>query len=185
MSTTRYKDLVVLLLAAFIVLLVVDRCNSDKKHAESYTNKDNVIAELEADRMFRMDSIDALKEQLEAERMALTNRLNGYNSLPVKERVKLITKIDTLVVITDTSVTLSIAGIDSINKLTIHYESCMAQSLIKDTIITHLTNVVQTDSVIISSQQKSMKFHKKTAKIKLIKAAVGSFLVGVIFGLVI
>ena len=185
MSTTRYKDLVVLLLAAFIVLLVVDRSNSDKKHAESYTNKDNVIAELEADRMFRMDSIDALKEQLEAERMALTNRLNGYNSLPVKERIKLITKIDTLVVVTDTSATLSIAGIDSINKLTIHYESCMAQSLIKDTIITHLTNVVHADSVIIEMQKKQAKAQKKAAKIKLIKAAVLSGLAGVVIGIIL
>jgi hypothetical protein len=61
----------------------------------------------------------------------------------------------------------------------------MTQSAVKDTIMTHLSNVVQADSIIIASQQQSMKAHKKTAKIKMIKAAVISGLVGIIIGLLI
>jgi hypothetical protein len=76
-------------------------------------------------------------------------------------------------------------GVDSINKLTIHYQSCVIQSAIKDTTITQYINIVQADSIIIASQQQSMKAHKKTAKIKMIKAAVISGLVGIIIGLVI
>jgi len=76
-------------------------------------------------------------------------------------------------------------GVDSINKLTIHYQSCVIQSNIKDTIITHLSNVVQADSVIIATQQKSMKAHKKTAKIKMIKAAIWSGLAGLVIGLIL
>lgn len=185
MSTTRYKDLVVMLFALGIALLVIDRCNHDKLHYEEVTALDNKVAELQADRVLMLDSVDALNESLQVEREALPKRLKEYSKKTVKERVKLITLIDTFAIQTDTGAILSMHGVDSINKLTIHYQSCMVQSEIKDTIITHLSNVVQADSVIIATQQKSMKLHKKTAKIKIIKAAVGSFLVGVIFGLVI
>ena len=185
MTTTRYKDLVVLLLAVFIVFLTIDRCNHDKAHYIETTTLENQVAILEVDRLLTLDSVDVLNATLEAERMALTNRLNGYKSKPIKERIKLITKIDTLAIPTDTSAILSLHGIDSINILAMSYESCVVQSAVKDSIITHLSNVVQADSVIIASQQKNFKAHKKTAQIKLIKAAVWSGLVGVIIGLIL
>jgi hypothetical protein len=185
MTTSRYKDLVVVLLAVFVVFLTIDRCNHDKAHYIQTTTLDNQIATLEVDRLLILDSVDVLNATLEAERMALTNRLDGYKMKPSKERIKLITLIDTVAIPTDTGAILSMHGVDSINKLTIHYQSCMTQSAVKDTIMTHLSNVVQADSVIIATQQKSMKAHKKTAKIKLIKAAVISGLVGIIIGLVI
>lgn len=185
MSTTRYKDLVVMLFALGIALLVIDRCNHDKLHYEEVTALDNKVAELEADRMLILDSVDALNESLQVEREALPKRLKEYSKKTVKERVKLITLIDTFAIQTDTGAILSMHGVDSINKLTIHYQSCVVQSEIKDTIITHLSNVIQADSVIIATQQKSMKLHKKTAKINAIKAVLWSGLVGVIIGLVI
>ena len=185
MSTTRYKDLVVMLFALCIALLVIDRCNHDKLHYEEVTALDNKVAELEADRMLILDSVDALNESLQVEREALPKRLKEYSKKSVKERVRLITLIDTFAIQTDTGAILSMHGVDSINKLTIHYQSCVVQSEIKDTIITHLNNVIQADSVIIASQQKSMKLNKKTAKINAIKAVLWSGLVGVIIGLVI
>ena len=185
MTTSRYKDLVVLLLFICISLLVVDRCNHDKAHYIQTSTLDNQIAILEVDRLLILDSVDVLNATIESERMALTNRLDGYKMKPSKERIKLITKIDTLAIPTDTGAILSLHGIDSINVLSLSYASCVIQSTIKDTIITHLSNVVQADSLIIASQQKSMKAHKKTAQIKLIKAAVWSGLVGVIIGLIL
>jgi len=185
MTTSRYKDLVVILLAAFIVLLVVDRCKSDKKHAAQVTEYDNLVAELEADRLLILDSVDVLNATLEAERIALTKRLDGYKMLSTKERIKLITKVDSFAIPTDTGAILSLHGVDSVNKLTIHYQSCVVQSAIKDTLITHLNNVVQADSVIIETQKKQAKAQKKAAKIGVIKAAVVSGLVGIILGLVI
>jgi hypothetical protein len=185
MTTSRYKDLVVVLLAVFVVFLTIDRCNHDKAHYIQTTTLDNQIATLEVDRLLILDSVDVLNATLESERMALTNRLDGYKMKPSKERIKLITKIDTLAIPTDTGAILSLHGIDSINLLSLSYASCVIQSNIKDTIITHLSNVVHADSVIIATQQKSMKAHKKTAKIKMIKAAVISGLVGIIIGLVI
>ena len=185
MTTSRYKDLVVLLLAVFIVFLTIDRCNHDKAHYIQTNTLENQVATLEVDRLLILDSVDVLKATIEAERMALTNRLNGYKMKPSKERIKLITKIDTLAIPTDTGAILSLHGIDSINVLSLSYASCIIQSAVKDSIITHLSNVVQADSLIIASQQKHFKAHKKTAKIKLIKAAVWSGLVGVIIGLII
>lgn len=185
MTTSRYKDLVVLLLFICITLLVVDRCNHDKAHYIQTSTLDNQIAILEVDRLLILDSVDVLNATIEAERLALTNRISKYTKLPSKQRIKLITKIDTLAILTDTGAILSLYGIDSINVLAMSYQSCVVQSSIKDTIITHLSNVIQADSVIIASQQKSMKAHKKTAKIKLIKAVLWSGLVGVIIGLVI
>lgn len=185
MTTTRYKDLVVLLLAVFIVFLTIDRCNHDKAHYIQTTTLENQVAILEVDRMLTLDSVDVLNATLEAERMALTNRLDGYKMKPSKERIKLITKIDTLAIPTDTGAILSLHGIDSINVLSLSYASCIIQSTIKDSIITHLSNVVIADSVIIASQQNHFKAHKKTAQIKLIKAAVWSGLVGLIIGLLL
>lgn len=185
MTTSRYKDLVVLLLFICIALLVIDRCNHDKAHYIETTTLENQVATLEVNRLLTLDSVDVLNATLEAERMALTNRINNYTKLPTKQRIKLITKIDTLAIPTDTGAILSLYGVDSINVLAISYQSCVTQSEIKDTIITHLSNVIQADSVIIASQQKSMKLHKKTAKINAIKAVLWSGLVGVIIGLVI
>ena len=185
MTLNAFKNWVLILVSVALFASVVDRCNESHKHAAQVTEYDNLIADLEADRLLILDSVDVLNATLEAERIALTKRLNDYSKLPTKERIKLITKIDTLVVITDTSACLSIAGVDSVNKLTLHYQSCVFQSSTKDTIISQLNNVVQADSVIIETQKKQAKAQKKAAKIKAIKAAVVSGVAGFIFGLVI
>lgn len=185
MTLNAFKNWVLILVSVALFASVVDRCNESHKHAAQVTEYDNLVAELEADRLLILDSVDVLNATLEAERIELTKRLNGYNMLPVKERIKLITKVDSFAIPTDTGAILSLHGVDSVNKLTIHYQSCVVQSEIKDTLITHLTNVVQSDSVIIETQKKQAKAQKKAAKIKAIKAAVVSGLVGIIFGLVI
>jgi hypothetical protein len=181
------NTLVTLCLVVITMLSVKLHCTNEQLNKElAIVNAlENENATIAADRMLVLDSVDVLNATLEAERIALNNRLDGYKMKPTKERIKLITKIDSLAIQTDTGAILSMHGIDSINVLSLSYASCVIQSSIKDTIITHLSNVVQADSVIIATQQKSMKAHKKTAKIKMIKAAVISGLVGIIIGLVI
>ena len=185
MTLNAFKNWVLILVSVALFASVVDRCNESHKHAAQVTEYDNTIAELESDRLLILDSVDVLNATLEAERISLTKRLNEYTKLPTKERIKLITNVDSFAIPTDTGAILSLHGVDSVNKLTIHYQSCMFQSEIKDTIITHLTNVVQTDSVIIETQKKQAKAQKKAAKIKVIKAAVVSGLLGIAIGLVI
>lgn len=185
MTLNSFKNWVLILVSVALFASVVDRCNESHKHAAQVTEYDNTIAELEADRLLILDSVDVLNATLEAERIALTKRLDGYKMLPTKERIKLITKVDSFAIPTDTGAILSLHGVDSVNKLTIHYQSCMVQSAIKDTLITHLTNVVQADSVIIETQKKQAKAQKKAAKIGVIKAAVVSGLLGVIVGVLL
>ena len=174
-----------MMLTAFIALLVIDRCNHDKIHYAEVTSLDNKIAIIEVERLLILDSVDVLNETIQAERMALTNRINKYAKMSPKERIKLITRIDSFALPTDTGAILSLYGVDSVNVLAMAYESCIMQSAVKDTLITHLNNIIAADSVIIASQQKSMKAHKKTAKIKMIKAAIISGLFGLVIGLII
>ena len=185
MTISRYKDFVILLCYFACTLLVIERCNADKKHNAFATELENEIANLSADNMLILDSVYLLNEQLQIERDALPKRLNEYSKLPTKERIKLITKIDSFAIPTDTGAILSMHGVDSVNKLTLHYQSCVIQSGLKDTIIGHLSTVIKIDSVIIETQNKQAKINKKTAKIKFIKAAVISGLVGVVIGLVL
>ena len=185
MTVNAFKNWVLVLVSVALFASVVDRCNESLKHAAKVTEYDNTIADLEADRMLILDSVDVLNEQLQIEREALPKRLNEYSKLPVKERIKLITKIDTFAIHTDIGAILSLHGVDSVNKLAIHYQSCMVRSAIKDTLITNLNNVVQADSIIIETQKKQAKAQKKAAKIKLIKAALVSGLLGIIVGVLI
>lgn len=185
MTISRYKDFVILLCCFACCLLVIERCNTDKKHNAFATELENEIANLSADNMLILDSVYLLNEALELERDALPKRLTEYSKLPTKERIKWIAKIDSFAIPTDNGAILSMHGVDSVNKLTLHYQSCVVQSGIKDTIIGHLNTVIKTDSVIIETQKKQAKINKKTAKIKLIKAAVMSGLVGLIIGLAI
>lgn len=173
------------LISLALMASVVYTCNLKHKFAASDTVKDNLMARLEVERMLILDSVDVLNEQLQIEREALPKRLNEYSKLPTKERIKWITKIDPEAITTDTNAILSLYGVDTINKTFIRYQSCMVQSAIKDTIITHLTNVVQKDSVYIGNQNKELKRQKKAAKIELIKAAVMSGLVGVVIGVIL
>ena len=190
MNHTNKMNNNTVLAIAFLVIAMLSiklHCTNEElnKQNADVNALDNKVAELQADRVFMLDSVDMLNESLQVERDALPKRLSEYSEKPVKERIKLITLIDTFAIQTDTGAILSMHGVDSINKLTIHYQSCVVQCAIKDTMITQYVNIVQADSVIIASQQQSMKVHKKAAKIKLIKAAVISGLVGVIIGLVI
>ena len=161
MTISRYKDFVILLCCFACCLLVIERCNTDKKHNAFATELENEIANLSADNMLILDSVYLLNEELELERLALPKRLNEYSQLPQIERIKLIVKIDSFAIPTDTGAILSLHGVDSANKLTIHYQSCVVQSEIKDSIITHLNNVVQSDSVIIETQEKHMADYKQ------------------------
>lgn len=157
---STYKNFVFALISLALIASVVYTCNLKHKFAASDTAKDNIMARLEVERMLFLDSVDILNEQLKLEREALPKRLKEYSKLPTKERIKLITKIDTLVVVTDTSATLSIAGVDSVNKLTIHYQSCMVQSEIKDSINNKLLSVILNDSL----QKETIKLELKNCK---------------------
>lgn len=124
------------------------------------------------------DSIDLLNELKQTE-------VVKWKTLPAKERIKYVSLIDSNSVVTDSTVCFTISGVDSINALSLGYKYCTLESTVKDSIITLQATKITQDSVFINSQKKYGITQKKAAKIKLIKAAIISCLLGITIGLVI
>jgi hypothetical protein len=154
---------------SFVIILMLSvklHCTNSQlnKQLAEVSQLENKFATLEADRILTLDSVDVLNNTLEAERMALTNRLDGYKMKPTKERIKLITLIDTFAIPTDTGAILSLFGVDSINTLAISYQSCVIQSATKDTIITHLTTSNLQADTLLANKDTIIKTQSKMAK---------------------
>jgi hypothetical protein len=154
---------------AFVIILMLSmklHCTNEQlnKQLAEVSQLENKFAILEADRILTLDSVDVLNNTLEAERMALTNRLDGYKMKPTKERIKLITLIDTFAIPTDTGAILSLFGVDSINTLAMSYQSCVIQSATKDTIITHLTTANLQADTLLANKDTIIKTQSKMAK---------------------
>lgn len=181
----KYQDLAFLLVVCVLILSVIKGCEANKE-LERVNKSFNTLYEenagLHAD---YNDTLLALHSDLMLLEMQLEDSINKYKSKPAKERVKYILRIDTLAQVTDSSATLSLQGIDSINVLALSYQNCMAKSAVKDTIITLQTNIIKADSLTINSMHKIAKNEKKAAKIKIIKAAVLSAVFGLLIGLVL
>ena len=184
MTISRYKDFVILLCCFACCLLVIERCNTDKKHNALITELDNDLANLDYDRMALLDSVDALNIAIAGQQSTYENKLKEYTSKPQKERIKLITLIDSFAIPTDTGAILSMHGVDSVNKLSFAYQNCEIKSALKDTLIATQKEMLAIDVQSIVKLNEANKINKKTAKIKLIKAAVISGLVGVFIGVV-
>ena len=181
----KYQDLAFLLVVCVLILSVIKGCESNKeldRVNESFNNLYEENAGLHAD---YNDTLLALHSDLMLLEMQLEDSVSKYKSKPAKERVKYILRIDTLAKVTDSSATLSLQGVDSINVLAMSYQNCMAKSAVKDTIITIQTNIIKADSVTINSMHKLANRGKKAAKIKLIKAAVLSAVFGLVIGILL
>lgn len=177
----KYQDLAFLLVVCVLILSVIKGCEANKELErvnESFNNLYEENAGLHAD---YNDTLLALHSDLMLLEMQLEDSINKYKSKPAKERVKYILRIDTLAQVTDSSATLSLQGIDSINVLAMSYQNCMAKSAVKDTTIKVQANIIKADSVTINSMNNEAK---KAAKIKLIKAAVLSAVFGLVIGFV-
>jgi len=180
----KYQDLAFLLVVCVLILSVIKGCEANKELErvnESFNNLYEENAGLHAD---YNDTLIALHSDLMLLEMQLEDSILKYKNKPAKQRVKYILRIDTLAQVTDSSATLSMQGIDSINVLAMSYQNCMDKSAVKDTIITLQTNIIKTDSVTINSMNKLAKKEKKAAMIKLIKAAVLSGVIGLLIGII-
>lgn len=178
----KYQDLAFLLVVCVLILSVIKGCEANKELErvnESFNRLYKENAGLHAD---YNDTLLALHSDLMLLEMQLDDSVLKYKSKPAKERVKYILRIDTLAQVTDSSATLSLQGVDSINVLAMSYQNCITKSAVKDTIITLQTNIIKSDSITINSMHKLANSEKKAAKIKVIKAAVLSLFVGVILG---
>jgi len=180
----KYQHLWCLLVVCVLILSVIKGCEANKELErvnESFNNLYEENAGLHAD---YNDTLIALHSDLMLLEMQLEDSILKYKNKPAKQRVKYILRIDTLAQVTDSSATLSMQGIDSINVLAMSYQNCITISAVKDTIITLQTNIIKTDSVTINSMHKLAKKEKKAAKIAIIKAAVLSAVIGLLIGII-
>lgn len=177
----KFNTFILVMCMVVLFMLCSEHCNMNKERLY-FTNE---INSLMRERTDLLDSIAALEMDRVNLKGQKKKEVIRYIQLPAKERIKLVHVIDSNATLTDSSATLTLAGIDSINKLQIHYKYTLLDLAKCDSISALKSNIIASDSTVIASQQKHMKSHKKAAKIVLIKAAVISNLVGVIIGLVI
>ena len=183
--TERYLSTLLFIAALIIIATTMRGCqvNKDLRSLESSYNND--VANLEADRLFLLDSVDALKDKLQLVEAKRATEIQSYTKLSRPEKNKRILGLDSTAVITDSSATISNNGIDSINKLVISYQVELEATKLKDTIISAQSEVIAKDSVIINKLHNDAKAQKKAAKIQNIKAALIGVLLGAVIGMVI
>lgn len=183
--TERYLSTFLFIAALIIIATTMRGCQVNRDLQALESSYSNDVASLEADRLFLLDSVDALNAKLKSVEAKRTTEIQAYTKLSRPEKNKRILGLDSTAVITDSSATISNNGIDSINKLVISYQVELEASKLKYTIISAQSEVISKDSIIISKLHNEAKAQKKAAKIKLIKTAVISCLVGLVIGLVI
>ncbi len=177
----RFNTFVVVICTVVFFMLVAEHCNMNKERVY-FSNELNALMN---ERVYLLDSIAVLEMERVTLKAQKEKVITKYVQLPAKERIKFIHVIDSNATLTDSSATLTMAGIDSINKLQIHYKYTLLDLAKCDSISSLKSTVITSDSNVIASQQHHMKAQKKAAKIVLIRAAVMSALVGVVIGLML
>jgi hypothetical protein len=167
------NTLTLLCLAVIILLSCKLYCNNDKVKAnQAYINAlENENAEIAADRMLVLDSVDVLIKRLDQSETEKLNATLWYLAQTRAAKNKMLKRYGNVQIDTFTSAYLDSNAIDSVNKLAIAYDFEVKDGKIKDTIITHLTTAnLQADSLltnkdkIISAQEKNNKRATKLAK---------------------
>ena len=167
------NTLTLLCLAVIILLSCKLYCNNDKVKAnQAYINAlENENAEIAADRMLVLDSVDVLIKRLDQSETEKLNATLWYLAQTRAAKNKMLKRYGNVQIDTFNNAYLDSNAVDSVNKLAIAYDFEVKDGKIKDTIITHLTTAnLQADSLltnkdkIISAQEKNNKRATKLAK---------------------
>jgi hypothetical protein len=167
------NTLLAIALFAIIILSFKLHCtNEDKKHRDNYISElENENAEIAAERMLVLDSVDVLKKKLTQSETEKLNATLWYLAQTRAAKNKMLKRYGNVQIDTFNNAYLDSNAIDSVNKLAIAYDFCVKDGKTKDTIITHLTTAnLQADSLlgnkdkIITAQEKDNKRATKLAK---------------------
>jgi hypothetical protein len=167
------NTLTLLCLAVIILLSCKLYCNNDKVKAnQAYINAlENENAEIAADRMLVLDSVDVLIKRLDQSETEKLNATLWYLAQTRAAKNKMLKRYGNVQIDTFNNAYLDSNAVDSVNKLAIAYDFEVKDGKTKDTIITHLTNAnLQADSLlgnkdkIITAQEKDNKRATKLAK---------------------
>jgi hypothetical protein len=167
------NTLTLLCLAVIILLSCKLYCNNDKvKSQDAYIDAlENENAEIAADRMLVLDSVDVLIKRLDQSETEKLNATLWYLAQTRAAKNNMLKRYGNVQIDTFNNAYLDSNAIDSVNKLAIAYDFEVKDGKIKDTIITHLTTAnLQADSLltnkdkIITAQEKNNKRATKLAK---------------------
>jgi len=163
------NTLLAIALFAIIILSFKLHCtNEAQKHRDNYISElENENAEIAADRMLVLDSVDVLKKRLgqsETEKLNATlwylQQTRAVKNEMLKRFGKVTIKHDTIPI-----ACLDSNAVDSINKLAIAYDFEVKDGKTKDTIITHLTNAnLQADSLLGNKEKVITELKKQREK---------------------
>jgi hypothetical protein len=169
------NTLLAIALFAIIILSFKLHCtNEAQKHRDNYISElENENAEIAADRMLVLDSVDALIKRLDQSETEKLNATLWYLQQTRAVKNEMLKRFGKVTIVHDTIeiACLDSNAVDSVNKLAIAYDFEVKDGKIKDTIITHLTTAnLQADSLltnkdkIITAQEKNNKRATKLAK---------------------
>lgn len=182
------KDLITAVLAIIVVVLIIRLQKTEQSSVETQTELHNRIAFAEVKSDALMDSVNGLNLKRDKEKQSYLTSLRNYQAKPTKERIKFIHLIDSSIVITDSSATLTEAQVDSINRLRIAYVHTRMElsiydttSKLKDTIITQKDTIIATQKKALIMQRKQ---HKKE-KLKAFAIGVGVGIITSVFVIII
>ena len=130
-----YKLIFATICMVVMILALIRGCEAEHNYQNSEARIDKILTEHATERNRLESEISTYKSELLESDSIYQRVLQAYQNKPAKERIKYITKIDSFAVYTDSSATLTLNGIDSINKLSFAYQNCMVKSSIKDSII--------------------------------------------------
>jgi hypothetical protein len=167
------NTLILICLVVIILLSCKLYCNNDKVKAnQAYISAlENENAEIAADRMLVLDSVDVLIKRLDQSETEKVNATLWYLAQTRAAKNNMLKRYGNVQIDTFNNAYLDSNAVDSVNKLAIAYDFEVKDGKTKDTIITHLTNAnLQADSLltnkdkIITAQEKNNKRATKLAK---------------------
>jgi hypothetical protein len=162
-KTTRYKDYVIALLVAVILLLGYCLKKESGKNVVLSNDFANELAVYKSDLTYLNDSITALYGLKSRVDTVYKERLASYKGKPVKERIQIAKQFDSTATATDSSITFGINGVDSINKISFAYERSQSQLALSDSIISLKDEVIAKNSAMLVSTVKEASRQTKRA----------------------
>ena len=181
-----YKLIFATICMVVMILALVRGCENENALQISNAKIDEILTEHATERNRLEQEISSYKEHIMAADSLHRATLLAYQNKSAKERIKDITKIDSSAVTTDSNATLSLAGIDSINKLSFAYQNCVVKSAIKDSIIATQDTIIRKDSIALASIVEQYKKDVKKASAKSFRKGFGyGGVLGLLIGLVI
>jgi hypothetical protein len=160
------NTLLTLCLVLITMLSVKLHCTNEQLNKElAIVNVlENENAEIAADRMLVLDSVDVLQDKLKESEKEKLNAKLLYLQQTRSVKNKMLKRYGNVQIDTFNNAYLDSNAVDSVNKLAIAYDYSVKDSKTKDTIIAHLTNANLKADTLLANKDTIIKAQTKIAK---------------------